>query len=464
MAEHEKQFSTPVNYDAHSLGIAGRTARLFITSPVTPMILIVALLVGLIGLLFTPRQEDPQISVPMVDVFVRYEGATAEQVSSLVTEPLERLLLEIPGVRHTYTGTERGKAMVTVRFRVGEDMGESIVKVHDKLQSNIDKIPPNVSQPLVKPVSVDDVPVVTLTLWSKDVDDGSLRLLALDLLQHLGGVDDVGKGFIVGGRADQVKVEVMPERLSGYGISMQQVAQTIQTANAEKSAGGVESSGLSFSVRTGSFLTSAKEIGRLVIAIRNGAPVYVRDVARVSQESADPDQLVTFFTGPAYSGDTEEANGESAVTVAIAKKEGSNGLEVAKAVLAKVEDLKGDIGLIPANVNVSVTRDYGKSANDKVNDLLGAMMEACLIVSILCLIGLGFRAAFVVITIIPVVILLTIWWAMMVDYTIDRVSLFALIFAIGILVDDATVVVENIFRHWLMKGKTSVATAIDAVR
>ena len=227
---------------------------------------------------------------------------------------------------------------------------------------------------------------------------------------------DVGKGFIVGGREDQVKVEVMPERLSGYGISMQQVAQTIQTANAEKSAGEVESSGMSFSVRTGSFLTNASEIGRLVIAIRNNAPVYVRDVARVSQESADPNQLVTFFTGPAYTGDTDRADGEAAVTVAVAKKEGTNGVDVSKAILAKVEDLRGDAGLIPANVNVTVTRDYGKTANDKVNELLGAMMEAAMIVSILCLIGLGFRAAFVVIAIIPVVILLTIWWAMMVDY------------------------------------------------
>jgi len=462
MADQEKKFSTPVNYDAHSLGIAGRTARLFITSPVTPMILIVSLLVGLIGLMFTPRQEDPQISVPMIDVFVQYPGASAEQVASLVTEPLERILMEIPGVRHTYTATERGRAMVTVRFRVGEEMGASIVKVHDKLQSNLDKIPPDVSQPLVKPVGVDDVPVVTLTLWSKDLDDGSLRLLALDLLQRLGEVKNVGKGFIVGGREDQVKVEVMPERLSGYGISMQQVAQTIQTANSEQTAGDVESGGLSFAVRTGSFLTSADEIERLVLAIRQGAPVYVRDVARVSHEPAEAKHMVTFFTGPSYEEDTESASGEAAVTVAVAKKEGSNGVTVAQDVLEKVEQLKGD--LIPSNVHIAVTRDYGKSANDKVNELLQAMLEAAVIVAILCLIGLGVRAAFVVISVIPVVILLTIWWAMMVDYTIDRVSLFALIFSIGILVDDATVVVENIFRHWLEKGKTSVAVAIDAVR
>ena len=462
MADQEKKFSTPYNYDAHSLGIAGRTARLFITSPVTPMILMVSLFVGLIGLMFTPRQEDPQISVPMIDIFVQYPGASAEQVASLVTEPLERIMNEIPGVRHTYTATERGRAMVTVRFKVGEEMGPSVVKVHDKLQSNMDKIPPDVLPPLVKPVGVDDVPVVTLTLWSKDVDDGALRLLALDLLQRLGEVKNAGKGFIVGGREDQVKVEVMPERLSGYGISLQQVAQTIQTANSEKTAGGLESGGTTFAVRTGSFLTSAKEIGRLVIAIRQGAPVYVRDVARVSQEPAEPDEMVAFFTGPAYEGDTELSDGDPAVTVAIAKKEGSNGVTVAKAILKKVEQLKGD--LIPSNVNITVTRDYGKTADDKVNELLEAMLEAAIIVAVLCLVGLGVRAAFVVIAVIPVVILLTIWWAMMIDYTIDRVSLFALIFAIGILVDDATVVVENIFRNWLEKGKTSVAVAIDAVR
>ncbi len=462
MADQEKKFSTPVNYDAHSLGIAGRTARLFITSPVTPMILMVSLFVGLIGLMFTPRQEDPQISVPMIDLFVQYPGASAEQVASLVTEPLERILMEIPGVRHTYTATERGRAMVTVRFKVGEDMGESVVKVHDKIQSNMDKIPPDVSPPLVKPVAIDDVPVVTLTLWSKDVDDGALRLLGLDLLQRLGEVKDAGKGFIVGGREEQVTVEVMPERLSGYGISLQQVAQTIQTANAERTAGDVETGGTSFSVRTGSFLTGPKEIERLVIAIRQGSPVYVRDVAKVSQQPAEANQMVTFFTGPAYEDGNVIADGDPAITVAIAKKEGSNGVTVAKRLLKKVEALQGN--LIPSNVNVTVTRNYGKSADDKVNELLGAMMEAAVIVSILCLVGLGVRAAFVVIAIIPVVILLTIWWAMMIDYTIDRVSLFALIFSIGILVDDATVVVENIFRHWLEKGKTSVAVAIDAVR
>ena len=460
MAEETHDFSTPTEH--RSLGIAGRTARLFITSPVTPMLLIAALLTGLMGLFFTPRQEDPQISVPMVDIFVQYPGTSAQQVASLVTDPLERIMAEIPGVRHTYTATERGKAIVTVRFYVGQDLGESIVKVHDKLQSNLDKMPPGVTMPLVKPVAVDDVPVVALTLWSEDVDDGALRTLAMDVLQRLGEVKDAGKGFVVGGREDEIRVEVLSERLSGFGISLPQVAETIQTANSEMTAGGVETGGTTFTVRTGSFLKTSEDIERLVVGVRHGAPVYVRDVARVTHEPTESVRMSSFYTGPAYAGDNPAATGEQAVTIAIAKKEKTNGVVVATRLVERIEALKGD--LIPSNVHVEITRNYGKTANDKVNELLRAMLEAAVIVAILCLIGLGARAAFVVITVIPVVILLTIWWAMMIDYTIDRVSLFALIFSIGILVDDATVVVENIFRHWLLKGKTSITTAVDAVR
>jgi multidrug efflux pump subunit AcrB len=445
---------------SRALGLSGRIARSFINTPVTPMLLIGCLFIGVIGLLFTPRQEDPQISVPMIDLFVQYPGASAEQVESLVTEPLERIMKEIPGVRHVYSATMRGTAIVTVRFFVGEDMGESIVKVHDKLQSNLDKIPPDVRMPLVKPVSVDDVPVVTVTLWSKKVDDSQLRTLALDVLQELGTVKNTGKGFVVGGREEQIRVEVVMERLAGYDITLERIASTIQGANAELATGASESGGAAYNVYSGGFLRTANDVSRLVVGSQAGLPIYVADVARVAHLPEDTDEIVTHFTGPAYQG-KNRADGEQAVTIAIAKKEKTNGVTVANAVLEKLAKLKGT--LIPANVHVEVTRNYGKTANDKVNELLQAMFEAAVIVSILCLIGLGARAAFVVITIIPVVILLTIWWAMMVDYTIDRVSLFALIFAIGILVDDATVVVENIFRHWLEVGKTSIAHAVRAV-
>jgi len=448
------------NYD-QDLGIAGKIAKAFINSPVTPMLLIATLLVGIMGLIFTPRQEDPQISVPMIDIFVAYPGTSASQVASLVTEPLERLMDEIPGVRHVFSRTERGQAIVTVQFYVGENLGESIVKVNDKINSSLNLIPPDVLRPLVKPVAIDDVPTVAITLWSKEVDDSILRILANDVLQELGTVTNTGKGFVVAGRADQIRVEVHPERLSAYGLSLQQVAGAIQAANSQKNVGAVEAGSTSFTVYSGSFLRSASDIEKLIVGMSNGSPVFMRDVAKVFHGPEETKNISSYYAGPSYEG-IERPTGDPAVTVAIAKKEGSNGVTVSKAILEKLEELKGNI--IPDNVHIEITRDYGKSANNKVNELLSAMFEATIAVAVLCLIGLGFRAAFVVVTVIPIVILITIWWAWMVDYTIDRVSMFALIFSIGILVDDATVVVENIFRHWLEKGRTTIEDAVDAVR
>jgi len=445
-----------------SLGIAGNMASTFINSPVTPLLMIAVLCIGLLGLNFTPRQEDPKISVPMVDVFVNYPGANADQVTNLVTEPLERIMSEIPGVRHVYSASRRENAIVTVRFLVGEDLGDSIVKVHDKIQSNMDKIPPGVKMPLVKPIGIDDVPTVALTLWSTSLDDIGLRRLGLEVLQRLNEVPNTGKGFIVGGRAEQLRVEVLPERLNGFGISLDEVAATIRTANAERQAGSIESGNTAFNVYTGAFLTGARDISKLVVGVRNGKPIYVGDVARVYHDAAETSNMVGYYSGPAKADGEPDANAEAAVTIAIAKKIGTNGVEVSQAILKKLESLKGNI--IPDNVNVAITRDYGKSADDKVNELLGALFDAAFAVAILCLIGLGVRAASVVITVIPIVILITVWSAWVIDYTIDRVSLFALVFSIGILVDDATVVVENIFRRWLEAGKTTVEIAIDAVR
>jgi len=256
--------------------------------------------------------------------------------------------------------------------------------------------------------------------------------------------------------------QVSPERLNGFGISIQEVADTIKTANSELSAGSIEGGNRTFNVYTGAFLNNAQDVANLVVAVRNGAPVYVRDIARVYQAPEETSQMVTFATGPAFEGDGPTTSGSQAVTIAVAKKIGTNGVSIAKALIEKLDSLKGH--LIPDNVQVSITRDYGKSANNKVNELLLALFEATVAVSILCLVGLGVRAASVVIFVIPVVILMTVWAAWIIDYTIDRVSLFALVFTIGILVDDATVVVENIFRRWLKAGKTTTNIAIDAVR
>ena len=271
-----------------TLGLSGRIARTFINTPVTPMLLIGALCIGLLGLLFTPRQEDPKISVPMIDVFVQYPGASAAQVESMVTQPLEQLMMELTGVRHVYSATQRGGAVVTVRFKVGEDMGESVVKVHDKLQANMDRMPPDVKPPLVKPVSIDDVPIVTLTLWSDEVADSQLRTLALDVLQELGSVPDTGKGFVVGGREEQIRVEVMMERLAGYGITLDRIAQTIRSANAETQTGATEGGGTSYKVYSGAFLQGCRR-HRPAGSREPGQPadLYPRRGARAAAAAGD---------------------------------------------------------------------------------------------------------------------------------------------------------------------------------
>ncbi|HEC14351.1 MAG TPA: efflux RND transporter permease subunit, partial [Rhodospirillales bacterium] len=270
------------------------------------------------------------------------------------------------------------------------------------------------------------------------------------------------QSFIVGGRSEQIGIEVYPERLSGYGVSVGQLAKTIKNANSERSTGYVETSGENFKIYTGSFLKNAEDVKRLVIGVRNDSPIYVGDVAQVIEGPGETRNLVQYFTGPAYSADTPKAKGAPAVTIAIAKKHGTNGVAVAEDILAQVETLKGRV--IPDNIYVSVTRNYGDTANEKVNELLLKLFIATGAVTALIWISLGIRAALVVLIVIPVVILVTVFAAWIMDFTIDRVSLFALIFSIGILVDDAIVVVENIYRRWLIKGEVDTRTSVDAVR
>lgn len=453
------------------LGVAGGIARFFIRSPLSPLLYIAMFALGVLGLIITPRQEDPQISVPMVDLFVQYPGADVEQVEALAVQPLERLMSGIEGVKHVYSAVQRGGGIVTVQFDVGEEMEPSLVKVNDKLASNRDRIPQGVLPPLVKAKGIDDVPAVTITLWSDkdyngdgmpDVDDSQLRRLAQSVLQHIKEIPETGSSFVVGGRSEQVIVEVFPERLAGFGLSVGQVAQTIKSANIEQQMGGVESGGSRMMVVSGSFIQTVEDIRQLQVGNHNGMPVYVHDVADVSQGPEDAKQMVAYYSGMA-SGDLNRAVAVPAVTIAIAKKKGTNGVQVAEDIISRVEGLRGR--LIPNDVEISITRNYGKSADQKVNDLIMKLFIATGFVFLL--VWIAFRAlkpAIVVLLVIPVVLLFTILCAWMLGFTIDRVSLFALIFSIGILVDDAIVVVENIYRRWLEKGSTDEHTAIDAVR
>ncbi len=460
----------PANPDSN-LGMAGNMARFFINSPLSPLLFIAMLMLGVLGLMATPRQEDPQISVPMIDLMVQYPGASPQQVAALAVQPLERIMYEIEGVKHVYSASQRGMGIVTIQFEVGEEMENSLVKVNDKLESNMDRIPPGVMPPLVKAKGIDDVPIVNLTLWSEydyngdgvpDVDDSQLRKLAQSVLQHIKEIPETGNSFVVGGRAEQVTVEVFPERLAGFGLSLAQVAQAITSSNVEQQMGGVESGGSHMMVVSGAFLETVEDIKRLQIGSHNGTPVYVHDVADVRQGPEDASQTVAYYTGAA-SQDPDRAVSVPAVTIAVAKKKGTNGVTVAEEIIERVEQLKGR--LIPNDVNVSITRNYGQTAEQKVNDLIFKLFIATMFVFFL--VWIAFRAlkpAFVVLLVVPVVLLFTILVAWMLGFTIDRVSLFALIFSIGILVDDAIVVVENIYRRWLEEGQTDMATAVDAVR
>ncbi|MCF6232530.1 MAG: efflux RND transporter permease subunit [Rhodobacteraceae bacterium] len=467
----------PANTDGsdtsgNDLGLAGKLAKGFIGSPLTPLLLVACLALGIMGLILTPRQEDPQISVPMVDIFFSYHGSSAEQVAAVATNPLEKLMSEIPGVDHVYSASFRDGAMVTVQFDVGEELGPSLVKLNDKIQSNLDRIPPGVSQPLIRPKGIDDVPVVTLTLWSHAVDESILRSLGLDMLQSLKQIDGTAQSFIVGGRTDAIRVELFPERLAGFDIGLDQLAQTIRAANSQRSVGNIETGQTTFTLQTGAFLRTAQDIENLMIGTREGQPIYIRDVALVSEGTDDASDIVNYYTGPAYDQIETQANatrapvgapvGAPAVTIAIAKKNGSNGVQVTRDVLAQVERLKGT--LIPDNVHIEVTRDYGETANEKVNELMTKLFIVTAAVTLLIWLALGLRAAVVVLVVIPIVILLTVFTAWLLGYTIDRVSLFALIFSIGILVDDAIVVVENIYRRWLMADNVSPEVNVDAVR
>jgi len=442
------------------LGFAGKLADSFIHSPLSPLLFIAFMLVGLYGLYATPRQEDPQISVPMIDIMLQMPGASSQEVSRLAVSPLERLVSEIKGVKHVYSVSDEGMGIITLEFEVGEEIERAIVLTHNKVQSNLDQMPPGAEMPLIKPKEVDDVPVVTLTLWSDDMDDAELRTLSVSLMHELKQLPETGNAFVSGGRSEQVRVDVLPERLKGYGISMGHIAQTIQKFNSEQTVGSVEQGGQFYWVKTGVFLQSAADFERLVVGSHDNLPVYLRDVADITMGPEEARHQVTYYTGPANEGET--VNGAQAVTIAIAKLHGANGVTVVNNVLDEVEHLKGH--LIPDNVHVEVTRNYGATAKAKVDSLLFKLVVATGAVTLLVLLSLGWRPALVVLLTIPVVLVITVYMAMIMGYTIDRVSLFALIFSIGFLVDNAIVIVENIYARWLRAGEATTEIAVDAVR
>ncbi|MBS1167828.1 MAG: czcA 2 [Proteobacteria bacterium] len=433
------------------LGIAGQLARAFIGSALTPLFLLAAFAVGLVALVTLPREEEPQISVPMVDIHVSAPGLKAEDAEKLITEPLETIVKAINGVEHVYSQTRDEQVMVTARFLVGTSADAAVLRIHDRIRANLDRIPVGIAEPRIVGRGIDDVAIVTLTLSPKpeaaaSVTAADLTRVARELRSEIAKVDDVGLTYLVGETGDAIRIAPDPARLALYGVTLQQLSAKVTAANRSFPAGTVRSNGQEIQVVAGETLQSPTEIANLLLTTRDGRPVYVRDVADVSfvQDTAD---LYVSTVRKAADGKIERL---PAVTLAVAKRAGANAVTVAHDVLARVEGLKGN--LIPDSLSVEVTRDYGETANEKANELLFHLGLATLSIIALVWVAIGFREALVVAVVIPVTILLTLFAAKVMGYTLNRVSLFALIFSIGILVDDAIVVIENISRHWGMGG------------
>jgi len=446
-----------------NLGLSGRLTRSTIASPLTPLFLIGALVVGLIAVVVIPREEEPQISVPMVDIRVNADGLRAPDAVELVSKPLESIVKGIDGVEHVYSQTEDDRVMVTARFLVGTKFEDAILRVHEKIRANLDRIPVGIPEPLIVGRGINDVAVTVLTLSPKPEaasrwTDKDIYELADKVRAELMKVDDVGLTYISGGAAQQIRVEPDPEKLSLFGVTLQQLVAKVKDANRSFLAGQVRDAGIVRSVAAGQTLSGIPDIGLLLITSRDGRPVYVKDVASVVIGPSTVEHRVW----------TDWRNPEGqwartpAVSLALAKRAGANAVVVSENIAKRLDGLKSR--LIPEDIQVTVTRDYGETANEKANELLFHLGLATVSIVVLIAIAIGWREALVTFVVIPTTILLTMFAANLMGYTINRVSLFALIFSIGILVDDAIVVVENIARHWGMRdGRPRLQATIEAV-
>ncbi len=443
------------------LGFAGRMARAFIDSKLTPLIIITSVLLGVAAILMLPREEEPQIKVPMIDVLVAMPGFSAKEVEERATRPMEKLLWEIPGVEYIYSTSRPGESLAIVRFKVGEDVEKSLVKLNQKLQSNFDRIPHGVSAPLVKPKSIDDVPILAVTFHSSQYDHLTLRRLVAQVDDAVKQVPLVAETTLIGGARRQVRVLLDPVRLASRNLSEAEIVPMLTQANRQVVAGGITGNNRETIVETGGFVANARDLGNVVVGVFGDKPVYLREVAEVQDAAEEPSQYVLFGSGAASSGAADE---QPAVTLSIAKRPGANAIAVAHQVLKKIDTLKGRV--IPNDVRFTVTRNYGETATEKSNELLLHMGIAVLGVSVLILLTLGWRESAIVAIAIPATLSLTLLIFYLYGYTLNRITLFALIFSIGILVDDAIVVVENIVRHFHLrqnKGRSWSAIAVEAV-
>ena len=436
------------------LNIAGKLGKAAMGSNLTPILSILIFLIGVMALLITPREENPQIDVPAANVIVKMQGASPEEVQNLVIRPLEMVLREMTGVDHTYGMSMNAMGVVTVMFKVGEDKGDSMVKLYDRVMHNLDRIPPGASRPMIKPADVDDVPVSVITLSSAEMDGLMLKRLAERVKEQLAPLDGISVVDIVGGRDHEVRITVDPVRLAAYNIPLDALHQVLASANAGGPVGQLVGDNHIKRVWLDGYLQSAEDVGRLIVGQWQGQPVYLRDIAQIVDGPAELESLHRMGYGGAAAQPQNTEPEITAVSIALAKKRGTNAVFVTQRIADKLEELKGDF--IPDNVTVTVTRDSGEKANSAVNLLIEHLGIAIVSIIIIMLFFLGWREASIVTMNIPLILFIVLAVGLLADQTINRITLFALILALGLLVDDAIVVIENIHRH-LHKGVKSTA-------
>ena len=443
-------------------GFSGKIAKAFIGSKLTILLMVAFLLIGGYSTFLIPREEEPQIEVPIADIFIGFPGATPKEVETKVTGPLDKIISNVKGVEYVYSTSMKGQAMLIVQFYVGEDVERSIVKLYNEIMKSMDHMPQGVTLPLIKTRAIDDVPVLGITLWSETYDDYTLRQLGEELTNEVKKINDVAAITVTGGRSRQIKVILDKDKMAESHVDFLSISQQMQGSNAQMMSGTLLKNDTAFAVETGNFLSTAEEVGNLIVGINKQQPIYLRQIARVEDGPATANQYVFFGYGQANQKNAAKHNSEyPAVTLSIAKKKGADAMKLSEQILHKVEHLKKE--LIPDEVQITTTRNYGETASEKVAELLFHLFVAIIVVTLFVMLAMGWRGGLVVFLSVPVTFALTLFAYYFMDYTLNRITLFALVFITGIVVDDSIIIAENMHRHFKMKRLPFLQAAIFAI-
>lgn len=443
-------------------GISGKIAGAFIKSKLSILLMLAFMLLGLFSIYFIPREEEPQIEVPMADIMIGYPGATPQEVESGVVQPIEKIISNIKGVEHVYSTSMNGMGMLTVQFYVGEDVERSLVKLYNEMMKNMDRMPQGATMPLVKSRAIDDVPALAFTFWSDKMGDYQIRQIAEVVGNEVKKIPDVAQVNIVGGQSRQVKVILDKDKMAQSKLDFGAIVQSLQANNAQMQSGNIVTGDMVYSVQTGNFFANVDEVKNLIVGTNENQAVYLYQIAEVEDGPEVPKQYVSFGYGAA-SGDKKAGMPDdySAVTISIAKKKGADAMKLAEVVIDKVDHLKKDV--ITKDLNVDVTRNYGETASHKVSELLFHLSIAIIVVTLFVMIAMGWRGGLVVFLSVPVTFALTLFAYYFLGYTLNRITLFALVFVTGIVVDDSIVIAENMHRHFKMKKLPPLQAALYAI-